>query len=49
MQRETVMPEKMLEKCEKGGTVERFEYDTFTYEEENKALHKGAWVYLPYG
>ena len=42
------MPEKMLKKCEKPGKVERFEYDTFTYEEDNKPLHKGAWVYLPY-
>ena len=44
------MPEKMLKECAKKGTVERFEYDTFTYDEDqNKPLHKGAWVYLPCG
>ncbi|MBR5421059.1 MAG: esterase family protein [Lachnospiraceae bacterium] len=43
------MPGEMLEKCDKAGKVERFEYDSFTYEEDNKPLHKGAWVYLPYG
>lgn len=43
------MPEAMLKKCEKPGRVERFEYDTFTYEGNNKPLHKGAWVYLPNG
>lgn len=43
------MPAKMLAETNKKGTVERFEYDTFTYDEENKPLHKGAWVYLPYG
>lgn len=43
------MPEAMLKACDKKGTVERFEYDTFTYEENNQPMHKGAWVYLPYG
>ena len=43
------MPAEMLQETDKKGTVERFEYDTFTYDEENKPLHKGAWVYLPYG
>ena len=43
------MPAEMLKKCEKPGRVERFEYDTFTYEDDNKPLHKGAWVYLPHG
>ncbi len=43
------MPAEMLAETDKKGTVERFEYDTFTYDEENKPLHKGAWVYLPYG
>ncbi len=43
------MPEEMLQETEKKGTVERFEYDTFTYDEANTPLHKGAWVYLPYG
>ena len=43
------MPAEMLAETDKKGTVERFEYNTFTYDEENKPLHKGAWVYLPYG
>lgn len=44
------MPEAMLKECAKKGTVERFEYDTFTYDEgDSKPMHKGAWVYLPYG
>ena len=43
------MPAEMLAETDKKGVVERFEYDTFTYDEENKPLHKGAWVYLPYG
>lgn len=42
------MPEEMLKECPAKGKVEYFEYDTFTYEEDNKPLHKGAWVYLPY-
>ena len=45
------MPEKMLKACDRTGRVERFEYDTFTYDEgkAEQPLHKGAWVYLPYG
>ena len=44
------MPEEMLEECAQKGSVERFEYDTFTYDEgDSKPLKKGAWVYLPYG
>jgi enterochelin esterase-like enzyme len=44
------MPAEMLKECDKKGTVERFEYDTNTYDEgNNKPLKKGAWVYLPYG
>ena len=43
------MPEAMLKECKTPGRVERFEYDTHTYEEPDKPLHKGAWVYLPYG
>ncbi|WP_029318997.1 alpha/beta hydrolase [Butyrivibrio sp. AE3004] len=43
------MPAEMMVETDKKGTVERFEYDTFTYDEENKPLHKGAFVYLPYG
>ena len=29
------MPSVMLKECSKTGTVERFEYDTFTYDEDN--------------
>ena len=43
------MPKNMLRNCKEGGTVERFAYDTYTYEENNKPLCKGAWVYLPKG
>ena len=44
------MPEAMLKETDKKGTVERFYYDTETYDAEGShALHKGAWVYLPYG
>lgn len=43
------MPEKMLKECKKPGRVERLEYDTHTYEEDDRPLKKGAWVYLPYG
>ena len=43
------MPAEMLKECEKKGKVERFEYESFTYEEDNKPLKKGAWVYLPFG
>ncbi len=43
------MPEEMLKPCAQQGRVERFEYDTENYEEDHKKLHKGAWVYLPYG
>lgn len=44
------MPAEMLQETDKKGTVERFYYDTETYDAEGShALHKGAWVYLPYG
>ncbi len=44
------MPEAMLKETDNKGTVERFYYDTETYDAEgSRALHKGAWVYLPYG
>ena len=44
------MPKEMLAECGQMGVVERFEYDTNTYDEgNNKPLKKGAWVYLPYG
>ena len=43
------IPEAMLKPCDQQGKVERFEYDTFSYEGDNRKLHKGAWVYLPYG
>ncbi len=41
------MPQEMLADCEKKGTVERFEYDTFTYDEgDNRPLKKGAYAKL---
>ena len=44
------MPEEMLKECEHKGRVERLEYDSRTYEEgDDTVLHKGAWVYVPYG
>ncbi|MCR5510140.1 MAG: hypothetical protein K6F54_04240 [Lachnospiraceae bacterium] len=44
------MPKEMLEECAEKGRVERFEYDTFTYDEgDSRPMKKGAWVYLPYG
>lgn len=44
------MPESMMEDTDKQGTVERFTYDTRTYDEgADHELHKGAWVYLPHG
>ncbi len=43
------IPEKMLKPCDKCGRVERFEYESYTYEVNNQKLNKGAWVYLPYG
>lgn len=44
------MPAAMLQEADKKGIVERFYYDTETYDaEESHPLHKGAWVYLPYG
>ena len=32
------MPEGMLKECKYGGSVERFSYDTYTYEVENAPL-----------
>ena len=44
------MPAEMLTDTPYRGEVRRFEYDTRTYDEgEDHPLHKGAWVYLPYG
>lgn len=44
------MPAQMLQETSQHGRVERLLYDTKTYEQEdNHILHKGAWVYLPYG
>ena len=44
------MPAEMLRETKKTGQVERLCYDTRTYEaEDDHVLHKGAWVYLPYG
>lgn len=44
------LPANMLQETTMHGEVKRFTYDTQTYEaESNHTLHKGAWVYLPYG
>lgn len=44
------MPAAMLQENAKRGEVKRFTYDTRTYDTEgDHTLHKGAWVYLPYG
>lgn len=43
------MPQEMLQETNQKGSVERFEYDTWTYDaEESTSMRKGAWVYLPY-
>jgi len=43
------MPAEMLQKTGKKGTVERFLYNTHTYDERvSLPLAKSAWVYLPY-
>lgn len=44
------MPADMLLDIPYRGEVRRFEYDTRTYDgADDHPLHKGAWVYLPYG
>lgn len=44
------LPANMLQETTQRGEVKRFIYDTQTYDaDSNHALHKGAWVYLPYG
>ena len=44
------MPAAMLQKTDKKGTVERFLYNTGTYDERvSLPMTKAAWVYLPYG
>ena len=44
------MPAQMLQKTDKKGTVERFLYNTRTYDARvSLPLAKSAWVYLPYG
>ena len=44
------MPAEMLQETGKKGTVERFLYNTNTYDTEGSLpMEKGAWVYLPYG
>ncbi len=43
------MPAEMLQKTDKKGIVERFLYNTHTYDERvSLPLAKSAWVYLPY-
>ena len=43
------MPVEMLQKTDKKGTVERFLYNTRTYDERvSLPMTKAAWVYLPH-
>ena len=43
------MPAEMLQKTDQKGTVERFLYNTRTYDERvSLPMAKAAWVYLPY-
>lgn len=45
-----VLPAEMLADANQCGTVERFTYNTQTYDSDSSLpLHKGAWIYLPYG
>lgn len=42
------MPASMLASASSKGTVERFYYDTQTYDTpESRPLKKGAYIYLP--
>ena len=44
------MPDSMLATASMNGNVERFYYDTQTYDvPESKTLKKGAYIYLPAG
>ena len=43
------MPAEMLKETASKGTVELFEYDSQTYDADERKLRKKAWVYLPYG
>lgn len=44
------IPAAMLEETDQKGTVERFTYDSQTYDaDSSQPLQKGAWVYLPHG
>ena len=43
------MPTEMLNETKQKGTVELFEYDSQTYDADERKLRKKAWVYLPYG
>ena len=43
------IPEDYLQTSSQPGRVVRIEYDTNTYDDENRTMHKYAYVYLPYG
>ncbi len=43
------MPQSMLAETDKKGKVELFEYESQTYDDSARPLHKKAFVYLPYG
>lgn len=42
------IPAEYLENSEQSGTVVRIDYDTNTYDDENRTMKKYAYVYLPY-
>lgn len=43
------IPDSYLEACRQGGRVERLDYTTNTYDDEQRSMEKYAYVYLPYG
>lgn len=43
------LPEEYMEENQQAGQVVRLNYETNTYDEENRYMEKYAYVYLPYG
>ena len=43
------IPEEYLESSSQSGQVVRIDYESNTYDEENRPMNKYAYVYLPYG
>lgn len=42
------IPEEYLESSDQPGQVVRIDYESNTYDEENRPMNKYAYVYLPY-